>query len=285
MTQDCRHGKGREEVSRVGATRAGDGPPEGLGATLTERRLARLPQVSLRDQVVDAIRAAIVRGAFRPGEKVPEQELASELGVSRTPVREAIRILEEQGLVETRPKSGTFVTRVDHRDARDGLVVRTALEELAVRQALQRMDRGAWERFCDGLEDLLRGMRQAVRRGDPVTATQLDVEWHTELIHAADNRYLSRAWRMVGLPFLVWTPERDLYPQTREEWFVGFIQRHGELLAALRTGDPELCAEAVRSHIAKKLADLERAHRRGGQAPPGEGGAIGSTSETGGDRG
>lgn len=253
---------------------------------MAEQRLARLPQVSLRDQVVDAIRAAIVRGTFRPGEKVPEHELASELGVSRTPVREAIRILEEQGLVETRPKSGTYVARVDHRDARDGLLVRTALEELAVRQALDRMDEAAWERFCDGLDELLRGMRQAVRRGDPVTATELDVEWHTALIHAADNRYLSRAWRMVGLPFLVWTPERDLYPQTREEWFVGFIQRHGELLGALRTADPEVCAEAVRSHIAKKLADLERASRRAEARGDGEPvGSEGRASETGGDRG
>lgn len=245
-------GPGRGDVMRerdeVGGSRRG-----AMG-----RPLERIHRVSLRDRIVTAIRDAIIQGKFKPGEKVPEQELAEQLGVSRTPLREAIRILEQQGLLETRPKNGTFIAKVDRREARDGLLVRTALEELAVRQGIERMGPGQWDELCEQLEGLLHGMSEAVRRGDPVTATELDIEWHTVLIHAAENRYLSQAWRCVGLPFLIWSPERELYPQSPEEWIVGFTERHAELLDALRSRDPEACAEAVRLHIARKLLDLER---------------------------
>ncbi|MGH9199183.1 MAG: GntR family transcriptional regulator, partial [Acidimicrobiia bacterium] len=64
-------------------------------------RLERINQVALRDRIVNAIRDAIVQGKLKPGEKIPEQDLAVQLGVSRTPIREAIRILEQQGLVQT----------------------------------------------------------------------------------------------------------------------------------------------------------------------------------------
>jgi DNA-binding GntR family transcriptional regulator len=220
------------------------------------RRLEQIPQSSLRNQVVAAIRDAIIQGKFKPGEKVPEHELAEELGVSRTPIREAIRILEEQGLIETRPKSGTFVARVDWDQASDGLHVRAALEELAVRQAIERLDATEWQAFCATLGQLLEGMKEATATSDGVRATELDIEWHTLVIDAARNRYLSRAWSFVGLPFLIWSPERELYPLSREGWDL-FTTRHEELLAALAQRDPDLAAEAIRSHVLTKLRDLE----------------------------
>lgn len=77
------------------------------------QRLIKIPQTLLRDQIVNAIRDAIIQGKFKPGEKIPEQELAEQLGVSRTPIREAIRILEQQGLVQPRPKNGTYIARIN----------------------------------------------------------------------------------------------------------------------------------------------------------------------------
>jgi DNA-binding GntR family transcriptional regulator len=227
------------------------------GAHPASHRLEKLTQRSLRDRSVRAIRDAIVQGKFRPGEKIPEQDLAEQLGVSRTPIREAIRILEEQGLVETKPKNGTFIARVDRRAARDGLAVRTALEELAIRQAIDRLDPAGWHELCGKLEAVLVEMAAAVGRGDPAAATECDTQWHTMLLEAAGNRYLSRAWRLVGLHLLIWSPERELYPQTPEEWAVGFTERHAELLETLRGRDPDACARAIRSHISRKLLDLE----------------------------
>ena len=224
------------------------------------RRLNRIQQTSLRDQVVGAIHHAVIRGDFKPGEKIPEQELAEQLGLSRTPIREAIRILEQQGLVETRPKSGTYIVRIDREEVRDGLLVRSALEELAVRQAVARLDRAEWNDLCEKLQHLLHAMGEAVDKGDPIATTELDMEWHTLLVEAAQNRCLARAWRNTGLPFLLWPPERELYPLADEKWRSASFGRHQGLLTALRGRDPDICGEAVRSHILVKLGDLADSH-------------------------
>lgn len=220
------------------------------------RRLPRISRVSLRDEVVRAIRDAIIQGKLRPGEKIPEHSLADQLGVSRTPIREAIRTLEQQGLVETRARSGTFVARLRWEDARDSLFVRAALEELAVRQAIERLSSQQWDDLCATLEGMLDGMQEAIDRSDPVAATERDVEWHTTLIDAARNHYLSRTWRIVGLAVLIWSPERELYPIPRESLAVVFAMRHERLLAALRTREPDQAGAAVRAHVSEKLHDL-----------------------------
>jgi DNA-binding GntR family transcriptional regulator len=227
---------------------------------MTNRPLSRIQQTALRDQVVEAIHHAVIRGDFKPGEKIPEQELAEQLGLSRTPIREAIRILEQQGLVETRPKSGTYIVRIDREQVRDGLLVRSALEELAVHQAVARLDRREWNDLCEKLQGLLHAIGEAVDRGDPIATTELDIEWHTLLVDAAQNRSLARAWRNAGLPFLVWPPERELYPLANEVWRMASFGRHQELLTALRGRDPNICREAVRSHILMKFGDLENSY-------------------------
>lgn len=219
-------------------------------------RLDKLPQVSLRDRVVTAIRNAIIQGKFKSGEKIPEHELARDLGVSRTPIREAIRILEQQRLVETRPKTGTYVAVIDWAEVQDSLYVRMELEEFAMREALERLSAQEWEALCDSLQILYHAMQAAIDRSDPILATELDVEWHTSLIDAAQNRYLSHIWRSTGLPFLVWSPERELYPFTPEKWNIT-QQRHQELLTALRSRDSIKCTTAVRQHILNKLSDMQ----------------------------
>jgi len=219
-------------------------------------RLNKLAHTSLREQIVVAIRNAIIEGKFKAGEKIPEQELAQQLGVSRTPIREAIRILEQQGLLEARPKNGTYIASLNWDEVRDSLHIRIALEEVAVRQAIERLTPQEWDDLCEKLQRLLDGMGEAVTSGDPIAATELDIEWHTLLIDAAGNRYLSRTWRVTGLPFLVWSPEREIYPFTPEKWAV-FHSRHEELLAALTGRVPDQCAEAVRSHILRKMSDLD----------------------------
>ncbi len=218
-------------------------------------RLNKIVQPSLRDQIVEAIRDAIIQGKFKSGEKIPEQDLADQLGVSRTPIREAIRILEQQGLLETRPQSGTYVARLNWEEVQDGLLVRMALEEFAVRQAIQHMSIKEWNNLCAHLETIYTAMGTAIQNDDPIDTTRLDIELHTMLIDAAENGYLSRIWRTTGLHFLVWSPELEMYPFSEERWAT-FQTRHRELLDALRRRDPDRCAEAVRNHISLKLSDL-----------------------------
>ena len=93
------------------------------------QQLKKIVRIPLRDQILDSIKRAIITGKFRASEKISEKELAEQLGVSRTPIREAISVLEQQGLVEVIPKDGTYVTSFDSDQIKDGL--RDALDPRA----------------------------------------------------------------------------------------------------------------------------------------------------------
>jgi DNA-binding GntR family transcriptional regulator len=214
-------------------------------------QLQPLEQLSLRERVVFAIRSAVVRGEFRPGEKIPEGELAEQLGVSRTPVREALRVLEYQGLVVSRPKNGTFIAVPDEGSLRDGLTVRAVLERLALSET---MSAGAqsWAGMCDDLQMLLGEMEAAVRSGDDVTATEVDVRWHELLVNASQNTPLSRAWHTCGAPTLVWAAEIKQYPLAPAAW-LSVVDEHRRLVSIFRTEDLDASCTAIEGHIMGKL--------------------------------
>jgi len=229
-----------------------DATSAGVDVQGNRAALQPLKREALRDQVVRAIRDAIIQGRLRPGEKVPEGDLAQQLTVSRTPIREAIRVLEGQGLVEVNPKRGTYITMPDRADAADGLAVRAALEILAVDQAIERSGEADWSYLYSELEDILSGMAEAVAANDTIRAVEFDIEFHATLMKASKNRHLMRSWHAVGIPFLVWFPERELYPGLPPD----LVERHREVLAALQSRDPVVCEEAIRNHMAQKLADI-----------------------------
>ena len=115
----------------------------------------------LREVVFEALRDAIVHGEFEPGERLLEVALAKRLGVSRTPVREAIRMLELEGLVVMVPRKGAEVARITEKDLRDALEIRLSLEELAVELACKRIDEDGRLRLREACENF----REAVRSG------------------------------------------------------------------------------------------------------------------------
>ncbi len=222
-----------------------------------KHQLQKIRKNSLKEQVINAIRDAIIEGKFKSGEKIPEQELAEQLGVSRTPIREAIHVLEQQGLVVIVPKSGTFVAEVDAEDVRDSLDTRIALEELGLRQAIERSSDAEWASLCKKLNRILKGMQEAVEKNHTILATELDIEWHTTLIDAAKNKYLSRVWRATGLQFLIWSPERNLYPLEQERLSDITYTHHKDLFEIIRRKDPEECSRAIRAHILQRASTLD----------------------------
>ncbi len=219
-------------------------------------RLAPLARKNLSEQIIDAIRNAIVEGRFRPGDKIPEAELAEQLGVSRTPVREAFKLLEQQGLIEIRSKHGTYVASMNRAEAEDGLHVRAALEVLAVRQALQRLSTQEWDELCGRYEAMLQDAWRASDTADAVAGIEFDIAWHTLLVESAQNQALLRTWSMAGLSNLIWSFEFELYPLD-DVAFKSWVLRHVEFLDVLRGRDPDACEEAVRSHILIKVADVD----------------------------
>jgi DNA-binding GntR family transcriptional regulator len=227
------------------------------GCAPVKHRLPKIRKNSLKEQVINLVRDAIIEGKFGPGEKIPEQELAEQLGVSRTPIREAIQILEQQGLVFILPKNGTFVAEVDPEEVRDSLYARIVLEQLALEQAIERSTPAEWESLCKKLNRILSGMKEAVEKRNLIAVTELDIEWHTILIEASKNRYLSRVWNTTGLQFLIWSPERNLYPFGQDQLSETTYLHHQDLFDVIRRKNPEECNPAIRSHILQRVTNLD----------------------------
>jgi DNA-binding GntR family transcriptional regulator len=199
----------------------------------------------LRVQVYKAIRDAIVGGKLSPGERIVEDRLCSELGVSRSPVREALRKLEGEGLVAILPRRGAVVTELSERDGIDLLEVREALEGLAARLAASRItvaELGELEQICAR-------MGRAIASGDDVALVEQNTKFHHAIIQASRNRWIGEF--MAG----VRAQTRRIYRSSIElpGRGPGSLREHTELVAALRQGDPQQAEALARQHVQRAL--------------------------------
>ena len=171
----------------------------------------------LRDVVFNTLRQAILRGELKPGERLMEIQLANKLGVSRTPIREAIRKLELEGLVLMIPRKGAEVAEITEKNLRDVLEVRCALEELAVQLACDRMDeegtkamKEASAEFCNTLDS-----------DDITRIAQADVAFHDIIYAATDNRRLIQLLNNLREQMyryrIEYLKKKECYPQLLEE--------------------------------------------------------------------
>ena len=141
----------------------------------------------LRDVVFNTLRQAILKGELKPGERLMEIQLANKLGVSRTPVREAIRKLELEGLVLMIPRKGAEVAEITRQDMEDVLEVRTALEELAVKDACDHIT----DAQLSELKKASNEFKKALLEGkDLVTCADADMHFHDVILSATNNRRL-----------------------------------------------------------------------------------------------
>ena len=137
----------------------------------------------LRDVVFKTLREAILRGDLKPGERLMELQLAAKLGVSRTPIREAIRMLQQEGLAVTIPRRGAEVAAMTEKDMEDVLQVREALEILAVQLASEKITK---EQIAE-LEERLKAFEQAVETAEVKQIAQSDIDFHDLIYTAAEN--------------------------------------------------------------------------------------------------
>lgn len=140
----------------------------------------------LRDVVFNTLREAILKGELKPGERLMELQLASKLGVSRTPIREAIRMLEQEGLAVTIPRRGAEVARMTEKDMEDVLQIRAALDELAVQLATEQITD---EQF-DALEQARQNFENSLKSDDVKEIAQADVAFHDAIYNATGNAKL-----------------------------------------------------------------------------------------------
>jgi DNA-binding GntR family transcriptional regulator len=194
----------------------------------------------MRDRIHLRLRRAILQGELAPGTPVIEAELAQQLGSSRTPVREALRRLESEGLLEPRGLRGTVVRAVDRDEVECIFEVREALESLAARRAARRLS----DDDLRALEADVAGMRAAL--DDPEEMERHDTAFHDRILASARGEVLARTLselrdQLITYRFLSLS-DADRRRQTVEE--------HEAILAALRARDAASAALRTAEHIA-----------------------------------
>lgn len=195
----------------------------------------------LRDVVFNTLRQAIITGEFVPGERLMEIALANRLGVSRTPVREAIRKLELEGLVVMIPRKGAEVARITEKDLRDVLEVRSSLEELAAGLATERLDDGSREKIKAALENF----REAIATGDNPKIADCDVEFHDAVFEATKNKRLIQI--INNLREQIYRYRLEYVKDT--EYHAVLLKEHEELAEAMFRGDKAGAQKIMKRHI------------------------------------
>jgi DNA-binding GntR family transcriptional regulator len=197
-----------------------------------------LPRLTLGRQIRDGLVRRIVSGELEPGERLVETRLAEEYGTSQAPVREALRELEAIGMVETRPRRGTFVRHFIQQTLRESYVLRAALEEAATRLAMP-----AGTLPFDALRTDVEAMRTAAARGDVRAVGTASVSFHRHVIDAAGNELLKHAWESLQIEARTAVTLLAVDPD-----LPGVADEHQELLDVLASGDLEAACQLTRDH-------------------------------------
>ncbi|MDU4862393.1 MAG: GntR family transcriptional regulator [Terrisporobacter othiniensis] len=195
----------------------------------------------LRDVVFENLRTAILEGNLKAGKRLMEVQLAEQLGVSRTPIREAIRKLELEGLVVMLPRKGAYVANMSFKDLIDVLEIRASLEGLAASLASERLrDEDIVE-----LERVAKEFEKSVREADIDTVLKKDVEFHEKIFLMANNKKLyhliTSLWEQVHRFRVTYV--------SNYEASLSLVDEHNRILEAIKSGDSELAKKYATEHI------------------------------------
>jgi len=202
----------------------------------------------LREVVCETLRDAVRRGILQPGERLMEIQLAEDLGVSRTPVREAIRKLEMEGYVIMMPRRGTYVADLSIRDINEVFEIRTSLESLASGLAAERINEDELEK----LQRLLVEIGAYIKSGDMESIVRTDTEFHDLLYQASRNT------RLVGI--ISNLREQLTRFRTTSMSFPGrlkaTLEEHRKIVEAIAQGDEKAARKAAEHHMEKSEQTL-----------------------------
>lgn len=200
--------------------------------------------IPLRETAFLTLRKLILTGKLHPGERLTEVRLGKILGTSRTPIREAIRKLELEGLVVITPGSGARVAKITAEDLQDVMEVRSALDQLCALLASKRITE-------EEKKDLIRAreaFEYSTRFGNEQEIAESDVHFHDAIARAAKNRRLDQV--MSGLADTIY---RYRYEYIRDDLhYEELISEHRSICKAILEGEPEAAATAAREHIERQ---------------------------------
>lgn len=195
----------------------------------------------LRDVVFNTLRRAILKGELKPGERLMEIALAERLGVSRTPIREAMRKLELEGLVVMIPRRGAQVANITEKDLNDVLEVRIALENVAIEKACRNMTKEDMSR----LYVAAKGFEHIIGEGNLVKLAEADVAFHEIIYQASDNNRLIQTLNNLREQIYRYRVEYLKDAETRDV----LVQEHEELTRAIKERDVERAQRISFEHI------------------------------------
>lgn len=197
----------------------------------------------LREVVFENIRSAIIEGTLKPGERLMEIQLAEQLGVSRTPVREAIRKLELEGLVIMLPRKGAYVTNISKKDLIDRLEVRLGLEGMAAYYAASRIS----DEELKHLEKISEELKEYVCQKDVENMLIKDEEFHNSIFDAAGNI------KLISIMQNIWETVYRFRLKYMSDYSsaVNIVEEHKRIIEALKKGKANLAERLAKEHIEK----------------------------------
>jgi len=216
-----------------------------MTSSLSKIRLVR--QRSMRDQIYDLLRAQIVTGTIPPSGVIDEKKIAAQLKVSRTPVREAVKKLSDEHLVEVVAQSGTRAAPLDRSELHQAYIVRRALETESAAQAVAYMS----QNHADNLSDLLTHHGRFIDSKDYVNAIATDDAFHR---YIAEMSNLPRLWRAIEISKAQLDRCRHLaLPHPGEA--DATLDQHRKIIRSLNSGDPEKARSAMAEHLDKAYSN------------------------------
>ena len=213
-----------------------------LHARVAYPELPTLTVEALTERVCESLRSSTTSGPLAPGQRLVEARLAERLGVSRAPVREAIRVLEREGLVRSLPRRGVIVSVLNIDDVREIYGLRSAVESWAGREACRK----STPDDLDELDRIVRAMKESSDSGEAGRLSALDVEFHRTICEIAGNQRLIDVWLgMLGqIRLLSRQVATTLYTDLSQ-----IPSRHQAVLVALQARDADAVEVCIREHI------------------------------------
>lgn len=195
----------------------------------------------LREIVYEELKLLILTGKISPGMRLMEEELAEDMGVSRTPIREAIRKLEKEGLITIEPRRGAYVSQISTKDMVEILEVRQNMEGLAAELAAQRMT----DEDKEKLREIAKNYESAVAAGDMAEMIRCDTAFHHIIVEATQNRILIQMVEQL----------QEMVLRFRYIYYDNFkraeqmLTEHQAIYEAIADGDTEVARESANIHI------------------------------------
>jgi DNA-binding GntR family transcriptional regulator len=217
-----------------------------------------IPRRSLHDELTERIRALITRGDLSPGEKIPEKELCAQFGVSRTPLREALKVLASEGIITLRPNRGATVSSISVDELEEVFPVLGALEALSGEIACQQIT----DREVAAIRKMHVAMVAHWKRSEIQPYFRLNQRIHEAILEATRNETLQTIYR--GLAGRLQSARFSFMAQMSPERWAKAVEEHEAMIKALEARDGAKLSKILKTHLANKLVTV-----KGWVNPPG----------------